>query len=139
MLSRTCHTVAFETGGGRGWTGRRGGPTGTETDRTSRHVSPSMEVPESDEVEGRRTRLAEERTRLARERTTLAHIRTGFASFLFGTAVLGLFTTIETDLLGGVFVLIGVVFLVTGWRSYVLSNRRTRHLLREVEQSVKRR
>lgn len=82
--------------------------------------------------------LAKERTRLARERTTLAHIRTGFASFLFGTAIIGLFPAVETDVIGGLFILIGVAFLVTGWQSYVFSNRRTRHLLREVENSLKR-
>ena len=82
--------------------------------------------------------LAEERTRLARERTILAHIRTGFASFLFGTAIIGLFTTIETEVVGGAFILVGVAFLITGWRSFALSNRRTRHLLREVGNSVKR-
>ena len=85
------------------------------------------------------TRLAEERTRLARERTILAHIRTGFASFLFGTAVIGLFQSRELRIVGGLFILVGVAFLVTGWRSYVLSNRRTRTLLREVENSFRRR
>ncbi|MFB6125410.1 MAG: DUF202 domain-containing protein [Halanaeroarchaeum sp.] len=81
--------------------------------------------------------LAEERTRLARERTTLAHIRTGFASFLFGTAVLGLFGTLEAALVCGLFILVGVVFLATGWRPYVLSNRRTRSFVRDVEESVR--
>lgn len=78
-------------------------------------------------------KLAEERTRLARERTTLAHIRTGFASFLFGTAIIGFIDNLTTDLLGGFFILAGVVFLVTGWLSYVRSNRRTRRLLEEFE------
>ena len=96
-----------------------------------------MDARETDEAVPRARELAEERTRLARERTTLAHIRTGFASFLFGVAVLGLFGGVETDIFGAVFVLLGVAFLVTGWRSYVLSDRRTRHLLREVERSIK--
>jgi putative membrane protein len=62
--------------------------------------------------------LAEERTRLARERTTLAHSRTGFASFLFGTALLGLFRHPLAVVTGAGFVLIGAGFLPTGWRSY---------------------
>ncbi|MFB6155431.1 MAG: DUF202 domain-containing protein [Haloferacaceae archaeon] len=82
--------------------------------------------------------LAEERTRLARERTILAHIRTGFASFLFGVSLIGLFATVEAEAVGALFILVGAVFLVTGGRSYVMSNRRTRHLLREVENSIKR-
>ena len=82
--------------------------------------------------------LAEERTRLAWERTTLAHIRTGFASFLFGTALLGLFRHPAVLAVGAAFVVVGVAFLATGWRSYVLSNRRTRHLLEEVETPLRR-
>ena len=81
-------------------------------------------------------RLAEERTRLARERTTLAHIRTGFASFLFGTALLGLFRHPAVVAVGAVFIAVGVTFLATGWRSYVLSNRRTRRLLDELEPPI---
>ncbi|MFB6170471.1 MAG: DUF202 domain-containing protein [Haloarculaceae archaeon] len=83
-------------------------------------------------------RLAEERTRLARERTTLSHIRTGFASFLFGTAVFGLFGSLTTNLLGSAFVAVGVVFLVTGWLSYIRSNRRVRELLDEFERPFRR-
>lgn len=45
--------------------------------------------------------FAEEQTRLARERTILSHIRTGFASFLFGTAIYGLFGQLSTTILGG--------------------------------------
>ena len=83
-------------------------------------------------------RLAEERTRLARERTTLAHVRTGFASFLFGTALLGLFQHPAVLAVGGMFVVVGVVFLATGWRSYALSNRRTRRLVEAVETPLRR-
>lgn len=85
-----------------------------------------------------RDELAEERTRLARERTTLAHIRTGFASFLFGVAVFTLFSHPVAQWGGGAFVLVGVLFLISGWRSYVMSNRRTRHLLAEVERPFRR-
>lgn len=84
------------------------------------------------------TRLAKERTRLARERTTLSHIRTGFASFLFGTAVFGLIGDPVTDVVGWFFVSVGAVFLVTGWLSYVRSNRRTHELFEEVERSLRR-
>ncbi|MBP2250015.1 putative membrane protein [Halarchaeum solikamskense] len=98
----------------------------------------------SDDPSGRdadveRTQLAAERTRLARERTTLAHIRTGFASFLFGTAVLGLFDRPTAVPLGGAFVLVGVAFLATGWVSYARSNRRTRALLDDLERPFRRR
>ena len=96
-----------------------------------------MRPHQQDEATERATELAEERTRLAQERTILAHIRTGFASFLFGTAIIGLFTSVETEVVGGVFILIGVLFLITGARSYVLSNRRIRHLIEEVEHSVR--
>ncbi|MFB6164358.1 MAG: DUF202 domain-containing protein [Haloarculaceae archaeon] len=82
--------------------------------------------------------LAEERTRLARERTTLSHIRTGFASFLFGTALVGLFGAVEAKVLGAAFVLAGVAFLATGWLSYVRSSRRVRTVIREVERTVGR-
>lgn len=78
-------------------------------------------------------RLAEERTKLARERTILAHIRTGFASFLFGTALIGFIENVVTDVVGGFFILVGVVFLVTGWLSYVRSNRRTRQITDRIE------
>jgi len=88
---------------------------------------------DQDSTESHTNTLAEERTRLARERTILAHLRTGFASFLFGTALIGLFPTVGTETVGGLFILIGAAFIVTGWRSYVMSNRRTRDLLREVE------
>lgn len=80
-------------------------------------------------------RLAEERTKLARERTILAHIRTGFASFLFGTALIGFLDTFVTEVVGGLFILTGVVFLVTGWLSYVRSNRRTRQITERIENS----
>lgn len=90
---------------------------------------------ETEATESHTNSLAEERTRLARERTILAHLRTGFASFLFGTAIIGLFPTLGTETIGGLFILIGAAFILTGWRSYVMSNRRTRHLLREVEQA----
>jgi len=98
----------------------------------------------SDDPRGRnadveRTQLAAEQTRLARERTTLAHIRTGFASFLFGTAIVGLFDRPVADPLGGAFVLVGVAFLVTGWVSYVRSNQRTRALLDDLERPFRRR
>lgn len=88
--------------------------------------------------ESYRTDLAREEMRLARERTILAHIRTGFASFLFGTAIFGLFGELLTNLAGALFITVGIVFLVTGWLSYVQSNRRTRHLLKEFEQSLRR-
>lgn len=88
--------------------------------------------------ESYRTNLAHEEMRLARERTILAHIRTGFASFLFGIAIYGLFGDLLTNIVGGVFVTVGVVFLVTGWLSYAQSNRRARRLLDEFEQSLRR-
>lgn len=88
--------------------------------------------------ESYRTNLAEEQTRLARERTILAHIRTGFASFLFGTAVFGLFGDLLTNFVGGVFIAVGIVFLVTGWVSYVQSNRRASQLLEEFERPFRR-
>lgn len=81
-------------------------------------------------------RLSEERTKLARERTTLAHIRTGFASFLFGVATFGLFGHWATNLVGGFFVLVGAFFLVTGWVSFVRSNRRMRRLFAELERPL---
>jgi len=90
----------------------------------------------SDEKTG--TSLAEERTRLARERTILAHIRTGFASFLFGVAILGLFSG-PASMTGVVFLFVGVLFLVTGWLSYIRSNRRIRAALEEIERPFKRR
>ncbi|WP_227356329.1 DUF202 domain-containing protein [Haladaptatus salinisoli] len=83
-------------------------------------------------------KLAEERRKLARERTILAHIRTGFASFIFGTTVIGFFENLTSDLAGGLFIFVGVAFLVTGWKSYAESNRRTRELLEEAEQSFHR-
>lgn len=73
-------------------------------------------------------RLAEERTALAQERTVLAHIRTGFAAFIFGTAIIGLFTGLPR-LAGWFFILIGAAFIGTSGLSYVLSRRRTRRLL----------
>lgn len=83
--------------------------------------------------------LAEEQTRLARERTILSHIRTGFASFLFGTAIYGLFGQVATTTLGAFFVLVGATFLVTGWLSYIRSNRRTQKFLEEVERPFRHR
>lgn len=88
---------------------------------------------DSDDRTAHEARLAEERTRLARERTILAHIRTGFASLLFGTGIFGLFGTVVSDVLGGLFVFLGVLFLATGWLSYVRSNRRVQHLVEEAE------
>ncbi|MFC5368726.1 DUF202 domain-containing protein [Salinirubrum litoreum] len=85
-----------------------------------------------------RTHLAEEQTRLARERTTLSHIRTGFASFLFGVAIFGLFGDLISTLAGGFFIAVGLLFLVTGWVSYVRSNRRTRELIEELEHPFRR-
>lgn len=73
-------------------------------------------------------RLAEERNRLARERTVLAHIRTGFAAFIFGTALIGLFSGLPR-LAGWFFILVGAVFIGTSGLSYALSRRRTRTLL----------
>lgn len=96
------------------------------------HNVPDQTPPE------RHDRLAEERTRLARERTILAHIRTGFASFLFGAGVLGLFNNVFTEVLGGAFILLGVLFLLTGFRSYVKSNRRTKQLLAGIEEPFRR-
>lgn len=92
----------------------------------------------SDDRDVYRTNLAEEQTRLARERTTLSHIRTGFASFLFGTAIFGLFGDLVSNLAGGFFVVVGLLFLVTGWLSYVRSNRRTRALIDEFERPFRR-
>lgn len=73
-------------------------------------------------------RLAEERTALAQERTVLAHVRTGFAAFIFGTAIIGLFTGIPR-LVGWFFIVVGAVFIGTSGLSYALSRRRTRQLL----------
>lgn len=73
--------------------------------------------------------LARERTKLARERTVLAYIRTGFASFLFGAALLGLFSSALSRYVAGFFIVIGVLFLATSGLSFVLSRRRTRRLL----------
>ena len=81
------------------------------------------------------SKLSQERTTLARERTILSHIRTDFASFLFGIAIFGLFGHWASNLVGGIFLLIGAVFLVTGWLSYAKSNRRMRQLIEEFEQS----
>ncbi|QDX39457.1 DUF202 domain-containing protein [Salarchaeum sp. JOR-1] len=92
----------------------------------------------TDDEDDTATSLASERTRLARERTILAHIRTGFASFLFGVAVLGLFSG-PTALLGVLFLGIGVLFLVTGWLSYLRSNRRVSGVLEEIERPFRRR
>lgn len=97
-----------------------------------------MSDPEHPDQERYRTQLAEEQTRLARERTILSHIRTGFASFLFGTAIFGLFGDLATSVVGGMFVLVGAVFLATGWISYVRSNRRTREVLDELERPFRR-
>jgi len=98
-----------------------------------------MSVDRSTDRNRNREELAQERTRLARERTILAHIRTGFAAFIFGTAILSLFKGgVLSEVLGWSFIVLGAAFVVTGWRSYVLSNRRTRHLLQEVEESVLR-
>ncbi|MGB9950890.1 DUF202 domain-containing protein (plasmid) [Haloarcula marismortui] len=85
-----------------------------------------------------RMNLAEEQTRLARERTILSHIRTGFASFLFGIAIFGLFGDLISNLVGGLFILIGTVFLMTGGISYMRSNRRTRKLIEEFERPFRR-
>lgn len=76
-----------------------------------------------------RTRLAQERTKLARERTVLAHIRTGFAAFLFGTAIFGLFGKGLYNYIATGFILMGVIFLVTGLLSYTFSTRRTQSLI----------
>lgn len=73
-------------------------------------------------------RLAEERNRLAQERTVLAHIRTGFAAFLFGTALIGLFSGLPR-LAGWFFIFVGAGFIGTSGLSYALSRRRTRPLL----------
>lgn len=78
----------------------------------------------------RQVRLAEERTRLAQERTVLAHIRTGFASFLFGTAVLGLFSTGPTQYAGYAFIGLGLAFLITSMVSYFQSKERARTVFR---------
>ncbi|MFA9516995.1 DUF202 domain-containing protein [Halopenitus sp. H-Gu1] len=95
-----------------------------------------MRPHQQDEATQKATELVEERARLAQERTILAHTRTGFASFLFGTAIIGLFTSVKTEVVGRGFILTGVLFLNTGARSYLSSNRRIRHPLEEVEHSV---
>lgn len=74
-------------------------------------------------------RLAEERTALAQERTVLAHVRTGFAAFIFGTAIIGLFSGMPR-LVGWFFIVVGGAFIGTSGLSYLLSKRRTRKLLR---------
>ncbi len=71
----------------------------------------------------------EERTRLAQERAKLARERTGFASFLFGTALLGLFDGGLYEYIAIAFILMGAIFLVTGLLSYLPSTRRTESLI----------
>lgn len=76
--------------------------------------------------------LAEERTRLARERTILAHTRTGFSSFLFGVALLGLFSGLPR-LFGYPFLAVGGGFIVSGSLSYLRSSHRTAEILARAE------
>lgn len=40
----------------------------------------------------------------------------------FGTAIIGLFTSVETEVVGGMFILIEILFPTTGARSSVLRN-----------------
>lgn len=83
--------------------------------------------------------LGRERTRLARERTILAHIRTGVSSFVFGTVLIGFFKTEQIALiLGGVVIVIGILFFISAWMSYIRSNSRIHTILEEVEDPLER-
>lgn len=73
-------------------------------------------------------KLSMERTFLSSERTLLAYIRTAFASFLFGIALLQLFSNNLSEILGFIFLAIGVIFVIIGVISYPLRNKRIREL-----------
>ena len=86
----------------------------------------------------RSTALNRERTHLARERTILAHIRTGVSSFIFGTVLIGFFGTHTALILGGAMILIGVFFFLSGWISFLRSNRRVQAFFEEVEEPLEK-
>lgn len=83
------------------------------------------------------TTLSHERTHLARERTILAHIRAGVSSFIFGTVLIGFFKTeLFAYIIGGGVILLGILFFVSGWLSFIRSNRRIRTLVKELEEPL---
>ncbi len=65
-------------------------------------------------VRGKQEKLAEERTFLSYERTMLSYFSTAFAALLFGFALIKLSLTKPIIYIGGLSMIIGIVFLILG-------------------------
>lgn len=65
-----------------------------------------------------RDRLAVDRTLLANERTFLAYIRTALALFIAGVFAIKFFDSISIEVIGWIFILSGIIILLTGFRKY---------------------
>lgn len=73
--------------------------------------------------------LAIDRTVLANERTLLAYLRTALAFAVVGASAIKFFDSIVYEVVGGVFVLIGVVIAVVGARRFLSVQKRIEEAL----------
>ena len=88
------------------------------------------QVDESTPKAGRLVSLAAERTRLANHRTFLAYQRTALTLFVAGVTFIRFFDSLIVEIIGGVFVPVGIITIVVGFVRY----RRTRDRIRQAIQ-----
>lgn len=62
--------------------------------------------------------LALDRTVVANERTFLAYIRTALAFFVSGVTFIHFFGEVVFEILGGIFIPLGVLTFLIGWRRF---------------------
>ena len=67
--------------------------------------------------------LARQRTQLANERTWLAYVRTGLTFFVAGVSFVQFFSTGLIRLIGWLFIPVGLITIVLGYRRYRKCNR----------------
>ena len=65
-----------------------------------------------------RDRLAVDRTMLANERTFLSYIRTALGFFAAGVLAIKFFDSITIEVIGWLFILLGIITLVIGFKKY---------------------
>ena len=90
------------------------------------------QVDESTPKAGRLVSLSAERTRLANHRTFLAYQRTALTLFVAGVTFIRFFDNLIVEIIGGVFVPVGIITIVVGFVRY----RRTRD---RIWQAIQRR
>ncbi len=88
------------------------------------------QVDESSLKAGRLVSLAAERTRLANHRTFLAYQRTALTLFVAGVTFIRFFDSLIVEIIGGVFVPVGIITIVVG----IVRYRRTRDRIRQAIQ-----